>query len=296
MASIHLVAITPSQLIGNDHQDGYDVGRMERRFLAQGDSWFSLGHVPPWSTTNLLQQFVLSRASVAVNCAHPGEVLAHMVDTSTQQDFLRLLNGRQAWRWHAVLVSGGGNDLIDALNADPGSDRDSTQRTRLLLRADEWATDTTAVLRYINEPGWATFARHLEVVLLRLLAQRDRKAVNRDVPLVLHTYDYLTPRNAPAGPALGPWLYKALHTTYRIPAADWIRLADVFIDRLADLWTTLAARHAGRNIRVVDTRGATTRAGAGSTGPTRHWENEIHPTALGYAELAKVWRPILDAL
>ena len=96
MPNINLVTISPAQLIGNDHTGGYDVGRFSKRFLAQGDSWFSIGHVPPWSTTNLLQQMILSRSAVAVDCARPVQELAHMLDTSTQQQFLNLMNGRVA--------------------------------------------------------------------------------------------------------------------------------------------------------------------------------------------------------
>ena len=291
MPNINLVTISPAQLIGNDHTGGYDIGRFSKRFLAQGDSWFSIGHMPPWSTTNLLQQMVLSHSAVAVDCARPGQDLAHMLDTSTQQQFLSLMNSRVAWKWDAILISGGGNDLIDALNADPGAHPEA----RLLLRADEWSAAMGGVNRYISEPGWLTFSNHMEGVLLRLLFQRD-KNLNRGVPLFLHTYDYLTPRNAPAGPTLGPWLYKALHDTYQIPEADWMALSDNFIDRHAEMWMALRSRHALRNVRIVDTRNLTARAVPKTVGPSNDWENEIHPTPYGYSQLAGGWRTALDAL
>jgi hypothetical protein len=291
MASINLVTISPAQMIGNDHTGGYDIGVFPKKFLAQGDSWFSIGHLPPWSTTNLLQQMVLSYSAVAVNCARPGEELAHMTDTSTQKEFLRLLNGKVAWKWDAILVSGGGNDLIDALNSDPGADT----KARLLLRSDEWSPTVDGVARYISEPGWTTFTNHMEEVLLRLLFQRD-KGINGDVPLFLHTYDYLTPRNSPAGPSLGPWLYRALNDTYKIPAIDWVSISDNFINRHAEMWIDLQGRHAARNIRIVDTRNSTKRATPQSVGPSNDWENEIHPTPHGYSQLAMGWRKLLDPL
>lgn len=291
MPDINLVTIAPSQLSGPGDAGLYDVNRFDQTFLAQGDSWFSIGHVPFWSTTNLLQQMVLSRHSLAVNCARPGVELAHMTDTSTAQTFLNLLSGATAWKWSAILFSGGGNDLIDALNADPEADKS----VRLLLRNDEWSSTDSAPQRYLSEDGWKTFTSHMEDVLSLLLEQRDRKVINRGTPIFLHTYDYVTPRDAPAGP-LGPWLYKALHDSYNVPSVDWNAVSDEFINRLADMWLSLQSKYSGSNFKVINSRGSLKRADPGTPGVSNDWENEIHPTPHGYSLLAKKWRLSLDAL
>jgi hypothetical protein len=288
---INLISITPSQLNGTGESGQYDTSAFEKIYLAQGDSWFSIGHFPPWATTNLLQQMVLSRSALAVNCARPGVELAHMTDTSSAQMFLNLLNGNISQRWDALLMSGGGNDLIDAATAAPTAD----PKLRLLLRSDEWPAAPVSASGYLSQAGWATFTGHMDLVLQGLLDQRD-KGKNANVPLVLHCYDYVTPRNAPAGPKLGPWLYKAVNTIYHVPPADWQAVADVLISRLADMWLALAEKYASRNVNVFDTRGTITRAAAGTTGISGDWENEIHPTPHGYGLLARKWRPTLDAL
>jgi hypothetical protein len=288
---INLISITPSQLNGTGESGQYDTSAFEKIYLAQGDSWFSIGHFPPWATTNLLQQMVLSRSALAVNCARPGVELAHMTDTSSAQVFLNLLNGNISQRWDALLMSGGGNDLIDAATAAPTAD----PKLRLLLRSDEWPAAPVSASGYLSQAGWATFTGHMDLVLQGLLDQRD-KGKNANVPLVLHCYDYVTPRNAPAGPKLGPWLYKAVNTIYHVPPADWQAVADVLISRLADMWLALAEKYASRNVNVIDTRGTITRAAAGTTGISGDWENEIHPTPHGYGLLARKWRPTLDAL
>jgi hypothetical protein len=288
---INLISITPSQLNGTGESGQYDTSAFEKIYLAQGDSWFSIGHFPPWATTNLLQQMVLSRSALAVNCARPGVELAHMTDTSSAQVFLNLLNGNISQRWDALLMSGGGNDLIDAATAAPTAD----PKLRLLLRSDEWPAAPVSASGYLSQAGWATFTGHMDLVLQGLLDQRD-KGKNANVPLVLHCYDYVTPRNAPAGPKLGPWLYKAVNTIYHVPPADWQAVADVLISRLADMWLALAEKYASRNVNVFDTRGTITRAAAGTTGISGDWENEIHPTPHGYGLLARKWRPTLDAL
>ena len=290
MPDINLITIRPSQLSSSGEGGLYDVARFDRKYLAQGDSWFSIGHVPFWSTTNLLQQTVLARSALAVSCASPGIRLSHMTDTSTAQVFLNLLNGNIAWQWDGLLMSGGGNDLIAAACAPP----EAAPTLRLLLRQEEWGTGND-VSRYLSEDGWSTFAQHMSDVLDLLLMQRD-KNVNRDIPLLLHTYDYVTPRNAPAGPGLGPWLYKAMHDLYAVPEADWNALSDRLIDKLAEMWVELDAKNAGRNIHIVDSRGAIARADPGTDAVSGDWENEIHPTPHGYSLLGQRWRAVLDRL
>jgi hypothetical protein len=290
MPDINLIPIRPAQLSGAGESGLYDVNRFDRKYLAQGDSWFSIGHVPFWSTTNLLQQTVLSRSALAVSCASPGVWLSHMTDTSTAQVFLNLLNGNIAWKWDALLISGGGNDLIAAASVNKSEDAS----LRLFLGSNEWGAQADAT-RYLSEAGWNTFTAHMSDVLDILLTQRD-KSINAGIPLLLHTYDYVTPRNAPAGPGMGPWLYKAMNDMYAVPAADWNALADALINRLAEMWLALAAKNAGRNIRIVDSRGSTTRADAGTTSVSGDWENEIHPTPHGYTLLAQRWRTVIDAL
>ncbi len=294
MANINLVCIAPRQMDPASLGGLYDLERFEKKYLAQGDSWFSIGHMPPWATTNVLQQMVLSRSAVAVNCAHPGMELSHMADTSTEPAFLNLLNGSGnptlAWKWDAILMSGGGNDLIDAAQANPQAALDS----RLLLRADEWTASGSAE-GYVSQLGWKTFSDHLDLVLFNLLEERDRN-VNLGVPLLLHTYDYVTVRNAPAGTGLGPWLYKAMNDLYRIPATDWDALSDVLIGMLRTLMKSLGEKYAARNVIVVDTVGAISRADPGTSGTSGDWENEIHPTPHGYSLLAQAWRGPMDAL
>ena len=74
------------------------------RFLAQGDSWFSIGAMPPWATSNLLQQLQFGFEASAVNCAYPGRELARMVDWKQDTGFSRLLAGNFAFKWNGILL------------------------------------------------------------------------------------------------------------------------------------------------------------------------------------------------
>jgi hypothetical protein len=289
MPDFAATVISPDLFAPIGEMNPFPVENFEQRYLAQGDSWFSLGALPPRFTTNLLQEMVLARSTLVVNCARPSQPLSLMTDTTQDPKFLDLLCRPRVRRpWDALLISGGGNDVIAAALV-PGQ---HPQALRLLLRADEWGPQREAS-RYVSEPGWQTFSDHISVVF-ELLMQRRAEAVHPEMPVVLHPYDHVTPRNAPAGPGIGPWLYKAMNDLYGIPPQDRNGLSDLIINRLVVLLQGLADAYP--NVTLIEAVGTLRRADAKSTGVDRDWEDEIHPTPSGYAKLGRKWRPTLDGL
>lgn len=49
----------------------FEVDRRHYRFLAQSDSWFSIGSVPLAPVGNVLTEMRFSNSAIAVNCARP---------------------------------------------------------------------------------------------------------------------------------------------------------------------------------------------------------------------------------
>ena len=275
------------------------LSSFQRIVLAQGDSWFSIGAIPPFATSNVIFGMRLSRNTCVVNCARPGATLVNMVDWMKSGAFGRQLAGRLATRWDAIFISGGGNDLINAIQSPAVIAAGPVPpNLRLLLTPQERGPDPQPTAAgYVSDLGWQTFRDHLTHHFSDLVAKREQ-GPNQGVPLFFHTYDYLVPRNAPAFPGFGPWLFKAV-TDYRIPQPQWSDLGKEFVDRLATLFADIVAKvnaDFGRDMRLflVNTRDALTRPTAGSTGASGDWINEIHPTGGGYRKLAAVWRGVVD--
>jgi hypothetical protein len=274
---------------------GPDPSHFQFHFLAHGDSWFSIGSIVPVATTNILAEMALPFTAYAVNCARPGDTLAHMVDWRKDPNFRTLLASVKASPWHAILMSAGGNDVIDAASVPPVVDGKETPRDRrLFLRPEERAAGGGAS-RFISEEGWRLFEDHLSPQFDALVAARDRDgSLSKGVPVFFHLYDFITPRPSPSVAvrlSTGPWLAPAL-SAYGIPPEDWIETSGILMNRLADIVISAAARLP--NVHIVDTRRSLIPASIHDPGMTLHWANEIHPTKAGYAILAQKYAAALS--
>lgn len=247
-----------------------DGGLYALRFLGEGDSWFSVNAVP-WSA-NLLEQLQFNRPSIVVTLSQPGDTIRRMGDVSRNPRLeMYLAHPNFAYRWDAMFLSGGGNDLIDAAGS-------------IIVRgagADPAAYVDAVVLERTLEDIRSGYRRIVEL--------RDRPgSPNRGRPIVVHTYDYATPRNAPAQffgiPAAGPWLHRALTLAGVSDGALQQGVADRIFGALAEALVALGAELPG--LVVVDTRGTLVRARTAATGNDGDWLNEIHPNTGGYRKLA----------
>jgi hypothetical protein len=291
---IPTVIYRPEQLGGQNppplEQYGY-------RLLAEGDSWFTIGALNPLKNANLLNPIAFRRSSCVVSCAYPGDTLRHMADLQHNDDFSGLLTGAVKRSWDGILISAGGNDLIDAAQVPP-TEPDAAKR--LLLTAAEWGPAASGAIRYLSAAGWATFRGYLIENYRLLVAARDGPdSDSRGAPIFTHTYAFPTPRDAPAGPGVGPWLAPALRA-YGIPEQDWNACADELIGRLADLLVEIGSRSAEfPNVHVFDSVAMVppiVRAAPGTTGVDGEWANEIHLTRKGCAKLSAAWCAAIEPL
>ena len=76
-----------------------DLSSYGKRFLAEGDSWFTIGSLHLLASANLLQEMAFTQRNVAVNCAAPGDKLARRPGDQRPAGEQRLLQHR-----HLVFV------------------------------------------------------------------------------------------------------------------------------------------------------------------------------------------------
>jgi lysophospholipase L1-like esterase len=275
-----VAVITPDELDGNGQitKPGVVLSwhDFERHYLAIGDSWFSISDfLTPAFLNTFGTEVPLKQDTLIVNCAYPGKSLARIVDWSTSKKFYELLYKKNfAWEWDAVLLSAGGNDIVAAAGggmlqpcANPASFRDFIVPGSM-ARFENYFNDH---FRYLVE-----------------LRNTSELQANRTIPILYHTYAYVTVRNAPAHKIIGPWLYKSF-TGNNIPTQYWKDLSDCLMDELATTLRKQKTIHP--NLTVIDSLAnvAFVRAAEGSTGDNGDWLNEIHLNNSGKIKMAKYW-------
>jgi len=259
-----------------------------RVILAEGDSWFSYGST---KFRNLPSALELPDPTCVLNIAEPGDTLRRMHETTRNPEFYFYLRNKNGRRWSAILLSGGGNDLIDAI----WNERD--QRSEILVRpADPSRIDASTLRSVVNEDALGALFRYLRTNIEQIVTEgRDGgDSESRWVPLFMHTYALVQPRNAPVKfLGRGPWLYPACKWL-GIDEGLWLELSRLLLGQLAACLKSIDLP----NFFVIDTLAETTLIAAdpGSTGHSNDWENEIHPDRGGYRKLASVWSDELERL
>lgn len=200
--SNRVTVISPNELEGNGQitkpgeflsWNDYDC-----HYLAEGDSWLSLSDLLSPSFLYRFGRYVsLKQNTLIVNCSYPGDTLARMVDWSKNINFPKLLAKKNfGWEWDGIMLSSGGNDIIDAALAPTG-----------ILQT---CASPTSFKDFIASNAVAILGNHLEDYFRYLVSLRDTSEIvaNRTIPIFYHTYGYPTPRDASATIS-GPWLCKA---------------------------------------------------------------------------------------
>jgi hypothetical protein len=288
-----LSVFSPFHLDGDDAPDFNSYGAV---FLAEGDSWFTLGTLNPAKNSNLLFEMEFPQRCAAVNCAHPGDTLRRMVQMNRDPLFVQLLAGARARAWSGLLLSAGGNDLIDAAQVPPAVDGQPVPLAQRLLRTPaEWGPPADGAARFLSDAGWQAFCDYLRANVVAMLALRD-KGPAAGCPVFVHGYAVPTPRPSGAGFGFGPWLHPAMET-YQVPAAERRAVAAELIGRLARLYTTLTAEPALPGLHFFDSTGvAVDPAAPDATGESGDWVNEIHLTWRGYEKVARPWSAQIAAV
>lgn len=255
-----------------------DPSLHSQNIIAEGDSWFTIGGLRlrnPWFS-NILYTLRFQKDTLILNLAEPGDTLKHISSIPKNHHLKFAIEEHSSHPWNAILLSGGGNDLIDKVH------------TLVFNRLERVGKTIHHPKDYCNQEAIDNFLNNIENHYRRLAAIRG----SHDIPMVIHTYDYPTPNDSPSRffgiGLLGPWLYPSL-TNAEIPKKDWIPLSDYLFDQLAEHLLRLAiGPNKISNFHVVDTRNSLIRARKNHTGESGDWLNEIHPNKNGYKKIARL--------
>ncbi len=288
MAKSNLLRWTDIELSRRETNPDHSFYR--HKVMAEGDSWFTIGGVPVW---NLLYSLDFPGTNVVVTLAKPGDTLKSMAEICNNSELRFAMDKLHGYAWDAILLSAGGNDLIEYASG-------KTTEDSILIPPDIRGS-VNGPADYVDQSKLAQLMEYIQEGYRRVVALRDApKSSCAGAPIIVHTYDLVTPTNSPGtiGPiVMGPWLFPALQRA-NVPTTDWIALADYLLAVLRDTIVALAAPGANQlaDFHVVDTQGTITRAALGSVGESNDWLNEIHPTKDGYEKLAIELSAKLSAL
>ena len=254
--------------------------------LAEGDSWFHIGGNTGFAKERNIIDGVCfnNHHTILLNMALSGDTMSNMSNNITSPEFFRML---KTYSWNGLLLSAGGNDLIDALTSDM-----NYKFKGKVLSIIQSSTDNSNYLNYINTNHLDLFCQSLTANYQRFIDYKNG-TTNKESPVFVHVYDYPTPRNAPAKLfrfKKGPWIYTALKSQ-SVPPEFWQQITDHVFNALA---VTLLQFDGTNNFHVINTRNLLVRANASDNGTSNDWLNEIHPNSDGIEKLCKKINEILQ--
>ncbi len=247
----------------------------EKRILLEGDSWASY---PLPSTGNLAHQLrAPSGSSVTLNLAHIGDTAWEMSKDPAQIElFKRLIHDEQwGYHWDLLLLVAGGNDLVGWI-------------FEAVFR--ELPVPSDDPQDYIDDQQWSEKFAELKDHFITFINLRNNTLLNRETPILVQTYDYVTPRDH-RPTILGievsdSWIAPSFISKGITDPAMQDQLFTRLADALAALVKGLAAVE-DNNFHVADTLGTLEKVPHTYRRTDGDWQDEMHPSNQGYRKLAE---------
>lgn len=277
------------------------------KLLALGDSWFAFPLPLAGGSRNLVDAISTARKTVAIDLSIAGDTAENMAQGERFAQYRAILaggDGEEPIEVAAILLSAGGNDLIDRIAELVGL---VTRRVKRAAAGRAGAPEIqreafASVLRAVTQEDAAQIYDDVLAHVRRLIAARDG-GPSRASPVILHGYCHVTPRDAPAIDfpiKVGPWIWKKLTPLgYTQPQQQQIAAAviDEFNKRLEGV------RDEAHGVFVLDLRPLQAPGGPLPVAdpewrePTPFWHDEIHLNSAGWDCVASNrFDPLLDRL
>lgn len=249
--------------------------------LSEGDSWFQFPLLIRETIDHLSDHFNIWSLGAA------GDTLANMTEGTPRKGGFEFLIGLRRLKGaaQAFLFSGAGNDI---LGEDP-----QTKLPMLEPLIRPFNGDTADVSGHIDDAAVTARIDGLEAGYLRMISLVRSEPGAEQLPIVIHGYDYAYPypfgSDDPRRPIYAgkdQWLGRAFAAKDIHDPELRRAVLKHLVDRLYAMMQGLAAKAGTDGIWVVDCRGALPQLS--------DWNDEIHGTSEGYAEVSRRFRAVLD--
>jgi hypothetical protein len=246
--------------------------------VAEGDSWFD------YPLNDVLSCLEDEHGYDVESVAHKGDRVENMAYADGQlTDLSRLIEKliRQGITPKAILLSGGGNDIAG-------------DEFGMLLNHKKSA------ISGLNDKifeGVMDRISHAYVTIIWSVMQLCRERLGKEIPILVHGYDYPIPDGRGFmggwGPLPGPWLEPGFREKGFEELTERITIMTDLIDRFNLMLENVASlqQFAG-NVAYVNLRGSL----KNGTTYKKDWANELHPTKDGFSTVTKKFASVLSAL
>jgi hypothetical protein len=242
-----------------------------KRLLAEGDSWFSFGHLM-WFRKSLIGKLNDYKSVNIVSVANPGAELESIVKRENRD---WALANNPDWlknqTYDALLFSGGGNDIV------------GTELKNYLYKKSATRTGVQLIKKSVFEDALHHMKEQYRE--LRRTVDADIRSPNGGtVPIITHGYDYAHPSGEGFEllgglVTLGPWILPNFMEKEIDNLDEQVEIINFLVDQFNELQNTLqtSARSGIEAFYHIDLRGCLKR---------EDWADELHPTAAGRDKLA----------
>jgi lysophospholipase L1-like esterase len=240
--------------------------RSRGTLMAEGDSWFDY----PWKDvlSCLEDEYGYDVESVA----HNGDHVEHMAyDGGQLVQFLRRLERlllRQNKIPKAVLLSGGGNDFAG-------------REFGMILnhKLSPLSGLNSQVVDGVIERIFTAYG-----TILSEVTTLCNRTIGRNVPILIHGYDYPVPDGRGFlggwGPFPGPWLEPGFREKGFDDLPERMSLARVLVDKINDMLQSIVGHPEFSHVIYINLRG-TLRDDLSVY--QEDWANELHPSSAGFS-------------
>jgi lysophospholipase L1-like esterase len=246
--------------------------------VAEGDSWFD------YPFADVLSELEDCHGWDVQHVAHRGDPVESMAyDGGQLTDLVRTIervvrNGQQP---HAILISGGGNDVAGPQFATFLHHRDAPLN----------GLDEAMVAAIVDQR-----VRSAYITIVAAVTSACESMLGARIPILLHGYDYPVPDGrgfwGGFGPLPGPWLAPGFEAKGYEDLRERMAIAAALIDRFNAMLEGLVALPGFEHLRLVPLRGTLSTVLANDA-YRDWWDNEMHPTGDGFRAVAQRFDDLL---